>query len=135
VYCRDFSVMRGQVQAQLDADWRGSSMRLTLPPGHQGGTVLVSMISGLRPAAVVDGQSRPVAPMLGTFAAFDVRAGDRAVELSLRWTPRVMLTMFGTALLLGCLALAVIPPRRRVALQRQSPPLSLEHPRLTQPPG
>jgi hypothetical protein len=73
--------------------------------------------------------------MLGTFAAFDVRAGDRAVELSLRWTPRVMLTMFGTALLLGCLALAVIPPRRRVALQRQSPPLSLEHPRLTQPPG
>lgn len=135
VYCRDYSVLRAQVQAQLDADWRGSSMRLTLPPEHQGGTVLVSMISGLRPVAVVDGQSRPLTPMLGTFAAFDVRAGDRAVELSLRWTPRVMLTMFGTTLLLGCLALAVIPPRRRVALHRQSPPLSLEHPRLTQPPG
>jgi hypothetical protein len=131
VYCRDYSVMLGQVQAQLDADWRGSSMRLGLPPGHQGGTVLVSMISGLRPVAVVDGQSRPVTAMLGTFAAFDVSAGDRAVELSLRWTPRVALTMFGTALLLGCLAVAVIPPRRQASLHTQSPPLSLDHSRLT----
>jgi hypothetical protein len=46
--------------------------------------------------------------MLATFAAFDVEAGDRVVELSLRWTPRVMLTMFGSGLLLGCLALAIL---------------------------
>jgi len=111
VYCRDYSAMLGQLQAQLDADWRGSSMRLTLPQGHEGGTVLVSMISGRHPVAVVDGRSRPVTPMLGTFAEFEVSAGDRVVELSLRWTSRVALTMFGTAVLLGCLAVAVVPMR------------------------
>ena len=115
VYCRDYSAMLGQVQARLDSDWRGSSMRLTLPPGHQGGTVLVSMISGLRPVAVVDGESRPVTPMLDTFAAFDVSAGDEAVELSLRWTPRVALTVFGTALLLGCLGVVAVAPGRAAA--------------------
>jgi hypothetical protein len=121
VYCRDYTGMSAQLQGQLNADWRGSSMRVTLPPEHGGGTILVSMTAGLRPLAVVDGESRPVTAMLDTFAAFDVRAGERDVELSVRWTPRVMLTVFGTILLLGCLAVAVAPAR----LFRTPPPAAV----------
>jgi hypothetical protein len=125
VYCRDYTAMATQLRAQLDADWRGSSMRVMLPPDHPGGTVLVSMTAGLRPVAVVDGESRPVTAMLDTFAAFDVSAGERAVELSVRWTPRVMLTVFGTVLLLGCLAVAVAPAH---AFRRLPPAVSLDLP-------
>jgi hypothetical protein len=112
VYCRDFSGFPAQLQARLDTDSSGSSVRAVLPPDHDGGTVLVTMAAGRSPVASVDGEARAVGAVMGTFAAVDVQPGDRIVELSVRPTERIALTLAGAALLVMALIVAILPAHR-----------------------
>jgi hypothetical protein len=115
VYCRDYTGFSSHLQARLSSDWSGSVVRTTLPEAHEGGTVLVSVVAGRQAVATVDGERRPVEPMLGSFAAVRVNAGERTLELSVRRTRRIAFTLFGLGLLLCSLTLAILPARPRRA--------------------
>jgi hypothetical protein len=118
IYCLDYTPLTRAFAANLPLDARGSSLRVTLPPEHRGGRVFFSVSAGMRPIARVDGAQRPVSVMLDTFAALDVDAGHRDVDLSVRWTPRIIVTLFGIGVVAACLIVATAPlpaQRRRPA--------------------
>jgi hypothetical protein len=118
IFCGDYTDLSSRLQARLNVDWQGSSMRAMLPSGHAGGTVLVSVAAWPRPVALVDGERRDVDFVLGRFAAFTVRPGERTIVVSVRKTGRIALSLIGLSLLLGSLAVAIAPTGRSASAPR-----------------
>ena len=112
IYCRDYDRLSQQLQARLRPEWAGSSMHVTLPPEHAGGTLFVSAVVGPTRNAAVDGQPREVRLFMGTFGIIEIAAGDREVTLSVRRTDRIALSVVGFVLLAGCLVVTVIARKR-----------------------
>jgi hypothetical protein len=107
VSCRDFDRLRTHLDARLEPDAHGSTIRIPLPDGHSGGRVLVTIAAGTRPRAQVDGERRDVALLVDTFPTVAVARGDRELVLRLARTDRILQSILGIVLLGASLAVAI----------------------------
>jgi hypothetical protein len=108
VSCLDYSDLSQTLTARPAFEWRGSSLRVTLPAAHSGGTLFVSQVAGTSRTASVDGRPREVRLLLETFPMLQVLPGERTVVLSFRRTDRILLSVLGFIILAACVVLAVV---------------------------
>jgi hypothetical protein len=99
VSCRDFDLLRAHLDARLEADAEGSTIRIPLPDGHGGGRVLVTIAAGTRPRAEVGGERRDVTLLMDTFPTVEVARGERELVLRLARTDRILQSIVGFALI------------------------------------
>lgn len=128
VFCRDYDALWHTPHTALRADGDGGSLRIQLPGGHGGGTILISMAAGPGATARVDGQPAVVRPFLDTFATVDVMPDQREVMLSLRSSDRAMISLLGAAVLAGALLAAVWPQARGTSTPPRPPVASTARP-------
>lgn len=112
IYCRDFSALRSTLRAVPSQSLSGSTLRVALPPGHEGGLLLISQVLSPWTRATVDGRSQPVEAFLGSFGVVRVGPGDHEVRVPLSRPDRMALSAVGLLLMTASAIVALRAGRR-----------------------
>jgi hypothetical protein len=112
IWCADFSPLATSRVSGTHVRRNGDTFVVELPAGHSGGYVLLTQVLADGWVARVDGETRPVRPFHDVFAAVDVGASDRVVELRYDSRAQALMLAAGIGQMVLCLAVYAVSTLR-----------------------